>query len=106
MFHPQATGSPPFMPAMRDRCAAASACGSPGPNSPARVPLVRHSGEPSFSWYVGGLRYVLVTSDMQKARFSLIAKVAREATLTRWDPNETVRTVLGLSAGMSQPCKN
>lgn len=69
-------------------------------------PLVRHSGEPSFSWYVDGLRYVLVTSDMQKARFSLIAKVARDATLARWDPNESVRTVLGLSAGMSRPCKN
>ena len=69
-------------------------------------PLVRHSGEPSFSWYVGGLRYVLVTSDMQKARFRLIAKVAREATLARWDPNESVRAALGLSARISRPCEN
>lgn len=69
-------------------------------------PLVHHGGEPSFSWYVDGLRYVLVTSDMQKARFRLIAKVAREATLARWDPNESMRTLLGLSAGISRPCKN
>jgi len=69
-------------------------------------PLVHHSGEPSFSWYVDGLRYILVTSDMQKARFRLIAKVAREGTLARWDPNESMRAVLGLSARISRPCKN
>ena len=69
-------------------------------------PLVRHRGEPSFSWYVDGLRYVLVTSDMQKDRFRLIADVAREATLARRGPHESVRAALGLSAGISRPCKN
>ncbi len=69
-------------------------------------PLVSHSGEPAFSWYANGLRYVLVTADMQDNHFHLIAKISRELTLARRGPSEPVRAVLGLSAAMSRPCKN
>ena len=67
--------------------------------------LVSHSGEPAFSWYANGLRYVLVTADMQDNHFHLIAKTSREMTLARQGPSEPVRAVLGLSAAMSRPCK-
>lgn len=67
--------------------------------------LVSHSGAPAFSWYVNGLRYVLVTTDLQGNHFHLIAKISREMTLARQGPSEPVRAVLGLSEVMSRPCK-
>lgn len=69
-------------------------------------PLVSHSGDPAFSWYVNGLRYVLITDDMQDDHFHLIAKISREMTLARRGPSEPVRVVLGLSEAMSRPCKD
>ena len=73
---------------------------------PGTGPLVRHRGEPSFSWHVDGLRYVLVTSDMHQGLFHLIAEVARESTLARHGPSESVRSAMGLSASINRPCKN
>ncbi len=67
--------------------------------------LVSHSGGPAFSWYVNGLRYVFVTSDMPGNHFHLLAKISREMTLERRGPSEPVRAVLGLSEAMSRPCK-
>lgn len=68
--------------------------------------LVSHRGAPAFSWSVNGLRYVLVTADMQANHFHLLAKLSREMTLTRRGPGESVRAVLGLSEAMSRPCTN
>ena len=73
---------------------------------PGTGPLVRHRGEPSFSWYADGLRYVLVTSDMHKGLFRFIAEIARETTLARHGPTESVRSAMGLSATINRPCKN
>ena len=66
--------------------------------------LVKHSGAPAFSWSVNGLRYVLVTADMQGNHFHLLAKLSREMTLTRRGPGQSVRAILGLSEAMSRPC--
>lgn len=71
---------------------------------PGSGPLVSHSGEPSYSWYTDKLRYVLVTADMHKAHFNLIASVSREMTIGRLDAYGAVRTALRLSAIMSRPC--
>ena len=68
-------------------------------------PLVRHSGGGAFSWYTGGLRYVLVTADVQNNLFHLIAKISREITLARQAAGGARRTALGLSVIMGQPCR-
>ena len=73
---------------------------------PGTGPLVRHRGEISFSWYTDGLRYIHVTSEMQKKRFHFIADVARESTIERRAPGESTGYALGLSARIAPPCKN
>ena len=67
--------------------------------------LVSHSGGGAFSWYADGLRYVLVTADVQNNLFHLIAKISREITVARQAPSGSRRTALGLSVIMGQPCR-
>lgn len=68
-----------------------------------RGALQAHSGG-AFSWHADGLRYVLVTSNMEYDRFLLIAKTSRAATLTRQGPAGTAHAALGFSAMISRPC--
>ena len=65
--------------------------------------LQRHGTE-AFSWHADGLRYVLVTSDMEFDRFHLIAKTSRAATKARRGPDGTAYAALGFSAMISRPC--
>ncbi len=67
--------------------------------------LVNHSGGGAISWYADGLRYVLVTADVQNNLFHLIAKISREITVARRAPGGSRRTALGLSVIMGQPCR-
>lgn len=66
--------------------------------------LVRHYSTQAFSWHTGGLRYVLMTRDMDIDRFHVIAKTSRNVTMARQSPTGVRRTALGISAMISPPC--
>ncbi len=71
---------------------------------PGDGPLVEQHREVAFSWQVGGLRYVIVRSGMQRERFLVLAKTAREATVARGRSTESGAFALAASAMFGRPC--
>ena len=60
----------------------------------------------AFTWHVGGLRYVLVRSDMHRERFHLLAKTARQTTLARQGPEAPRLLALALGAMTNRNCES
>lgn len=58
-----------------------------------------------YFWLADGLRYVLLSSGMEPARFALVAKAAHKAVLVRVGPDSETRTALKRSRATSPPCK-
>ena len=70
-------------------------------------PLTRHDtvAAPAYSWYAGGLRYVVLSAGMDPGRFALVAAAAHKSTAERAAPDAETRTALKLSRETSAPCK-
>ena len=62
-------------------------------------------GDGAYSWRADGLRYVLLSGEMEYDRLHLIAKTAHAATLARRAPQGTAYAALGFSTMISKPCK-
>ncbi len=69
-------------------------------------PLVEHHRGIAFSWHVGGLRYVLVRSDMRHERFHFLAKIARETTVARKGPDGAKLFALAIGGMTGRPCES
>lgn len=69
-------------------------------------PLRDHFGGDAFSWSAGGLRYVLVRSGMRHERFHLLAKTARDTTVTRKAPDGARQFALAIAAMTGRPCED